>query len=86
MGMRPTCDNGCEEYWQGYWAGAFAENMGLLDAAMDRLKDVQELADKWQALAMDYKRDLHEARGTSDEYKELFRRTIGLHDQSVRDE
>ena len=93
MGVRPDCDKGCRQYWENWWEGAVIEVNGLLNTAVDDLNRVQaeldatrrayaileNVAKDWEAM---YQRENH----TSQQYIELFRRSIGLHDPAYRDE
>jgi len=86
MGVRPACDKGCKDYWDAWWGGAMLEAQGSILSSQEEAKEWKDAATKWRDIAMDYERALREARGTSDEYKQLFRRTIGLHQPDVSDE
>jgi hypothetical protein len=93
MVRRPECDKGCQKYWLEYFAGQQASAQvasHYFEADLKRtraeLEAVRETLTVMEKVAQDYKTALDRSEVVESAYKELFRRTIGLHDDRYRDE
>ncbi len=93
MVKRPECDKGCRKYWLEYFAGQQASAQVAshyfeadLKRTQEELEATRRTLDVMEKLAKDYKTALDHVKGSEEEYKQLFRRTIGLHDYRYRDE
>ncbi len=93
MVSRPDCDKGCRKYWLEYFAGQQASAQvasHYFEADLKRtqaeLEAVRRTLEVMESLANDYKTALERSEAAESEYKQLFRRTIGLHDDRYRNE